>query len=223
MLTPQINFVEKTIAVQSWDTSKRLAVSWTINGLKPNPSTADGSPTSVRAISALFLEKNQSIANAWSFYDDTPFTTGEAGPEPFNASSLIENYITLGAGYSYPSSAFANCQAWANQFDPNGQSDEPGVHTRTGTTDLIALCKCRANSFKIITPAVHLQIPVMSWDTTKRVAFRYTLAGVDTNGNTAVIDAISVLFLNPDLSIVHSWDFWDDKQWPAAYEPCVTN
>jgi len=48
-------------------------------------------------------------------------------------------------------------------------------------------------------------------------AFRHPLPGVLDAGSSAIIPAITVLFMDSNMVIENAWDWWDQSQLPASY------
>ena len=109
---------------------------------------------------------------------------------------------------------FHNCSAWASLFTADGVSNEPGIPPSKGTEDLVALCQRRVNRWKTFLPSVQVEIPVMSWNTEKRLAFQWTITGQARDGRSYVVPAVSVLFMNKDGQVYNAWDWWDDRALP---------
>jgi len=209
-VSPAINFQVQNINVTSWNTEKRTAFSWYINGVR----TSDGEDVQAPAISCLFQNPAGIIQYAWSFFDDT-LIQGRERPrdQPFNSTAIVKYYTNLG---NYGSSAtMRNCSLWASLFEADGISQEPGVPPIQGYDKLFALCQRRVARWKIFIPSTQLELPVMSWNTEKRVAFQWTLSGVTTDGQTHVVPAISMLLMSSDGLIQQSWDWWDDLKLPV--------
>lgn len=213
-LSPVISFLDQTIAVQSWDTEKRLGFSWMINGVR----TKDGVNVNTPAISAFFMTPDALIEEAFSFYDDQFMTTGVKGPAPFNPRAVIYSYMNLGATNA-KNAPVRNCNAWAALFTANGVSNEPGIPSFNGTSSLVNACNLRSARFpQVLVPTIDLVLPVMSWDTTKRVAFQWTLTGVDSTGVGYVVPSITILYMTPTQQITESWDFWDTDLLPPSLQ-----
>ena len=120
-----------------------------------------------------------------------------------------------------------NCTAWASLFTADGINNEvtlssaiavltlqPGVPPSKGTDSLVGLCTRRLARWATFLPSVQVDIPVMSWNTEKRLAFQWTITGQAVTGQSYVIPAISVLFMNSDGTVYNSWDWWDDRALP---------
>lgn len=202
-VNPLVSFQELNVPVNSWDMSKRTAFRWTINGVKTEGST----PVSADAISAFFQDKSGLIKEAWSFYDAGAVAGKQATKAPANISAAIDTYVRLGGTASLlpPTS----CKDWVALYATDGVSNEPGVPPNAGHDKLMALCQSRGSKWKTLVPAVQLALPVMSWDMHGRVAFRWTLAGVDLEGKKHVVPAITVFFLDQNMKITDSWDWWN--------------
>ena len=85
-VNPLISFQTLNINVTSWNTEKRTAVSWVINGVR----TRDQQNVAAPAISCLFQDPQGIIETAWSFYDDNLVTGKQAmRDDPFNASTIV--------------------------------------------------------------------------------------------------------------------------------------
>jgi len=205
---PLISFQTLNIPVMSWNTEKRLGFSWVINGVR----TSDSQSVYAPAITAMFMDTNAVIQDAWSFYDDNLIKTGIPTIPPFNSTNITLQYTNLG-NFGNTKTAH-NCTAWASLFTADGISNEPGIPPSKGTGDLIALCKSRVARWKVFLPSVQVEIPVMSWNTEKRLAFQWTITGQDQSGETYIVPAISVLFMNKDYTIYEAWDWWDDRALP---------
>lgn len=211
-INPTVSYLDNTIAVQSWDTTKRLGFSWMLNGVR----ATDGVNVNTPVISAFFMNSQALIEEAFSFYDNQALTKGVATVPPFDPSVVIYQYMNLGA--QNPKTApVRDCNAWAALFEANGVSNEPGVPPFNGTASLIKACNMRSQRFpSIMVPTVDQILPVESWDTTKRVAFQWTLTGVDATGVGYVIPAITFLKMSPSQVITASWDFWDTDLLPPS-------
>jgi len=208
LVNPLISFQSLNIPVMSWNTEKRLAFSWTLNGVR----TRDGEDVNAPVISALFCDTNGMIEDAWSFYDDTSIKGGSPVAPPFNASGIVQLYTNLGGdGHS---SSIHNCTAWAALYASDGINNEPGLPPSQGWDSLEALCARRIHRWKVFLPSTQVAIPVMSWNTEKRLAFQWTIAGYAQDGHSYVVPAISVLFMTSDGTITNSWDWWDDSILP---------
>jgi len=202
---PLISFQILNIPVVSWNTEKRLAFSWVINGVR----TSDGKDVYAPAITAMFMNTQAQIEEAWSFYDDSQI---QGRAPPFNGSLIAKLYTHLGSmGFS---KQIGNCTAWADLFTDDGICNEPGVPPSKGTADLVALCERRVARWSTFLPSVQLEIPVMSWNTEKRLAFQWTITGQAVDGKAYVVPAITVLFMHADGSVYQSWDWWDDRALP---------
>jgi len=206
---PLISFQTLNIPVMSWNTEKRLAFSWVINGIR----TKDGQDVYAPAITAMFMNPAAQIEEAWSFYDDHAITPpSSVSSPPFNSSLYTTMYTHLGSlGFA---KEIGNCTAWASLFTSDGICNEPGVPPTKGTDDLVALCQRRVARWSTYLPSVQLEIPVMSWNTEKRLAFQWTITGESVDGKSYVVPAISVLFMHSDGSVYQSWDWWDNKALP---------
>jgi hypothetical protein len=79
--------------------------------------------------------------------------------------SPCAQYTTLGGN----GKGVSNCAAWAQLFIPNATNNEPGVPPSQGTDSLTALCNRRAHRWQTFLPSVQVEIPVMSWNTNKRL------------------------------------------------------
>lgn len=207
-VNPLISFQELNIGINSWDMTKRTAFSWVINGVR----TRDQMEVFAPAISVFFQDKTGYISEAWSFYDDTLVQGTRQSSPPFNGSALAEQYTRLGSLGYVP--AGANCHGWANLYTSDGVNNEPGIPPTSGSSDLQTLCQSRASRFKVYVPSVQEIIPVMSWNTEKRLAFRWTITGQTKDDNTAIVPAISVLFINTDGLVTQAWDWWDTTLLP---------
>jgi len=208
---PLISFQERNIAVQSWNMEKRLAFRWTINGVRLSDSTNVAAP----AITAMWMDEDKNIEDAYSFYDDS-LVSGTRAPgandDPWNATELVNDYISMGSR----TKELRNCSAWAALFTADGVSNEPGIPPNQGTDGLIKACQIKGDRFSIMIPAAEDILPVMSWDTTKRVAFTWTLTGVDAKGVSYVVPSITVLYLTPSKQITFAWDFWNTDLLPPG-------
>ena len=156
----------------SWNTEKRLAFSWVINGIR----TSDSQDIYAPAISQFFMNPQAQIEEAWSFYDDSLVTGVRRAPPPFNSSAITELYTHLGS--TGQSKVKSDCAAWVNLFTPDGINNEPGVPPSSGSDSLRALCDRRSARWSVFLPSVQLAIPVMSWNTDKRLAFQWTITGL---------------------------------------------
>lgn len=205
-VNPLISFQTLNIPVMSWNTEKRLGFSWVINGVR----TSDGQAVYAPAITAMFMNRNAQTEEAWSFYDDQLIKTGVATAPPFNSTQITNLYTSLGG----LGKGVGNCSAWAQLFTSNATNNEPGVPPSMGWESLTALCTRRVNRWATFLPSVQVEIPVMSWNTEKRLAFQWTITGESKDGKSFVVPAISVLFMQPDGLIYNSWDWWDDRALP---------
>lgn len=215
-VSPLIAYQKLNIAVESWDTTKRLGFSWMINGVRPS----DGVNVATEAISSFFMNADAQIEEAFSFYDDQALL-GKASVPPFDARGLVYKYINLGAA-SDKTAPVRDCTKWANLFTATGVSNEPGIPPFSGTSQLLKACSLRSTKFPVLVPAIDAIFPVESWDTTKRVAFQWTLTGVDGNGVAYVVPSITVLYLTADQVITASWDYWNtDLLPPGVHSPLL--
>lgn len=207
---PLISFTTLTIPVMSWNTEKRVGFSWVINGVR----TSDGENVYAPAITAMFMDSNAMIQDAWSFYDDNLIkgTRRASDPPPFNSTNITTLYTNLGNMGNVHEAH--NCSAWAALFTSDGISNEPGVPPAKGTDDLTALCQRRVARWKTYLPSTQLEIPVMSWNTEKRLAFQWTITGQAQDGTSYYVPAITVLFMGKDGLAYESWDWWDDRALP---------
>lgn len=216
VMNPLISYLDNVIAVQSWDTTKRLAFSWMINGQRAKDGTNSNTP----AISSFFMTADALITEGFSFYDDQ-ILSGTNNAPPFNPDKVIFSYMNNGA--SDPTKAPVwDCANWAALFEKNGVSNEPGIPPFNGTSALTKACANRAARFKILVPVVDLVFPVESWDATKRVAFQWTQTGVDSNGQAYVVPSITVLYMDKYQNIVSSWDWWNTDLLPPTAQETVT-
>jgi len=207
-IDPLVAYQTLNIPVNSWNMEKRTAVRWTINGVR----TSDHSAVSAPAISVFFQNKTGGIDDAWSFYDSRAAAGVSAPSAAYNASAIVQKYIRLGGSATLLPPT--NCITWAGLYTPDGASNEPGIPPTSGTADLKALCTRRSSAWKVLTPAVELELPVLTWDMHGRVAFHWTLTGVGADGNKAIAPAITVLFLDTDGKIINSWDWWNTDLLP---------
>jgi len=205
---PLISFTELIIPVMSWNTEKRLGVSWVINGVRRR----DGQNVYAPAITAMFMNPEAQIEDAWSFYDDSLIKTGVARDPPFNSTNITLLYTNLGTFGS--AHASHNCSAWASLFTADGINNEPGVPPAAGFDSLLRLCESRVARWQVFLPSVQVEIPVMSWNTEKRLAFQWTITGQAKDGKSYVVPAITVLFMQPNGLVYDSWDWWDDRALP---------
>jgi hypothetical protein len=210
LINPLISYLDQTIAVQSWDTTKRLGFSWMINGVR----ASDGVNIATPAISAFWLTSDALITSAFSFYDDQALSAKQATP-PFNPRSIIYTYMNLGAT-DKSTAPVRDCGTWAGLFTADGVSNEPGIPPFNGTDKLMQACSIRSARFPILVPTIDTVFPVESWDTTKRVAFQWTLTGVDSNGTAYVVPSITIFYMTPEKTITASWDFWDTDLLPST-------
>ena len=58
-------------------------------------------------------------------------------------------------------------------------------------------------------------IPLMSFNLQKRLAIRWTAAGITATGEGKIVDAITVLFMDASGAIYDAWDFYDEKEMPS--------
>jgi hypothetical protein len=218
-ISPDMSYLDETVAVQSWNTEKRLGFSWMINGVR----TSDGVNVATPAISAFFMTPDALIENAFSFYDNQALTKSVKSVPPFDASDVIYAYMNLGS--KNPQAApVRDCNAWAALFVAGGVSNEPGIPPFNGTAALVNACNLRSSRFpSVLVPTLDFHIPVESWDTSKRSAFQWTLTGVDGAGNGYVVPAITILDMTPDETIIASWDFWDTDLLPPDVKTMFLN
>lgn len=208
-VSPLVSFQRSNIQVTSWNEDKRMAFVWTLNGLRGT----DGSAVSVGAISTLYMNQTGSIQDAFSFYDDSLLRTGvRSDAPPFNGSVVADKYTRFGASGKVP--AVFSCTRWAALYAANGVNNEPGIPPSSGTADLEALCERRYKRWNLFLPTVQEVYPVMQWNTSKRVAFSWTLAGVSSENKATVVPAITMLMMTPDEKIQQAWDFWDESLLP---------
>eukprot|EP00051_Salpingoeca_urceolata_P019914 m.294153 g.294153 ORF g.294153 m.294153 type:complete len:304 (-) comp19501_c8_seq2:217-1128(-) len=216
---PLLSFQELNIPVMSWNTEKRAAFRWTINGVRAK----DGSTVSADAITGVLADSNWKIQKAWSFYDDqeidppTGMTEADRFVPPFDPTQLVHDYITLGAPNKGSKGTTFDCTKWAQLFTVNGTNNEPGFPPNMGLTKLEKLCNTRAAVWDLYTASAQLVLPVMAWNTNKRVAFKWTIAArAKGETNIRVIPAITMLFMTPKGGIIDAWDFWDQDLLPTV-------
>jgi len=217
LMNPLISYLQTLVAVESWDTTKRLAFSWTING----QTVKTGANTASPAISAFFMTADALIEEAFSFYDDQILSTGvKAATPPFDPSKVIFSYINNGAADATKAPT-ANCKSWASLFEATGVSNEPGIPPFNGTASLINACTVRSARFTTLVPVVLSVYPVESWDASKRVAFEWVLTGVDAQGVAYVVPSLTVLYMDKYMKITASWDWWNTDLLPPQMAETV--
>lgn len=201
------------ISATSWDTEKRIAFQWTINGVL----YSTGDPVSVPVITTLFMDPDGTIQTAWDFLDPSAISA----PHPIkgfqlqdtNVTEIVRQYMNFGGFPNYPHAA--NCNQWAALFGDSGIRNTPGVPPVRGFDSLVQTCQNVRGQFETLLNYETLTIPVMSWNTELRAAFVWNIEGMSVSGNYIHVPAITALFMYPNGTIQNAWDFLD----PSAIQP----
>jgi len=200
------------INVTSYNAEKRSAFQWTINGVL----ASTGEQVSVPAITALFMDKDGTIQNAWDWLDPSPFgrlsIRGLGAQDVVNMTEIARVYMNFGGFPNYPHAA--NCTQWANLFGETGIRNTPGTPPVRGINNLINRCNSVRGGFETMLNFAEEIIPVMSWNAEKRVAFVWSIEGMLTTGEIIHRPAISTLFLWRNGTIQFAWDFLDPTDLP---------
>jgi len=193
------------IDVRSYNAEKRTAFQWSINGVL----VSTGQQVTVPAISALFMDKDGTIQNAWDWLDPTPF-----GGKPdvnsmdvVNMTEIVRVYMNFGGFPNYPHAA--NCTQWASLFGETGIRNTPGTPPIRGLDVLKARCDQVRGEFETMLNFAENIIPVVSWNAEKRVAFVWAIEGMLNTGEVIHRQAITTLFLWRNGTIQYAWDFLD--------------
>jgi hypothetical protein len=204
---------EIEIDVMSYNAEKRTAFTWTINGIL----ASTGEQVSVPVITALFMDKDGTIQNAWDWLDPTPFGLPKVEgavvvDDVVNMTEIARVYMNFGGFPNYPHAA--NCTQWANLFGETGIRNTPGTPPTRGLDQQYNRCQQVRNGFETMLNFSEELIPVMSWNAEKRVAFLWAIEGMLTNGEVIHRQAITTLFLWKNGTIQYAWDFLDPTDLP---------
>jgi len=204
------------IDVMSWNTEKRTAFQWTINGIL----LSTGEQVSVPAISNLFMDPDGTIQKAWDWLDPTPFgvptpvvrVNVDSAADLANLTEVARIYMNFGGFPNYPHAA--NCTQWAAQFGEYGTRNTPGTPPTKGLQQQLKRCQDVRGGFETMLNFAEELIPVTSWNAEQRVAFVWAIEGLLTNGKIIHRQAISSIFLWRNGTIQDSWDFLDPTDLP---------
>jgi len=199
------------IDVRSYNAEKRTAFSWNINGVL----ASTGQQVTVPAITALFMDKDGTIQEAWDWLDPAPF--GNAQPnsmEVVNMTEIVRVYMNFGGFPNYPHAA--NCSQWASLFGETGVLNYPGIPPFRGLDVLNKRCDHFRGEFETMLNFAEQIIPVTSWNAEKRVAVMWAIEGMMSTGEVIHKQVISTLFLWRNGTIQNSWDFLDSFE-PGHY------
>jgi hypothetical protein len=200
---------ELEIDVMSYNSEKRTAFQWTVNGILAKT----GEQVSVPAISTLFMDADGTIQTAWDFLDPSPFGLAplpqESKDNDIDINEIVRQYMNFGGLPSYPHAA--DCSAWAKLFGETGVRNTPGVPPTRGYDQQLATCQSVRGQFETMLNFVEFTSAVTSWNNEKRVAFVWDIEGMSVTGNIIQKQAISSLFLWANGTIQYAWDFLDPK------------